>query len=97
VRANSLTEKNFSGIFCLQAGDRSLVSAADFKHTRQPVSQDQTRKHFLAKFIGLIAAAGLAPKLLARPSAGSPAPVVPAAPFQLHPEARAVARRAESV
>jgi len=61
------------------------------------VSQDQTRKHFLAKFIGLIAAAGLAPKLLARPAGIAAAPVAPAASFQLQPEARAVARSSDAV
>jgi hypothetical protein len=60
------------------------------------VSHDQTRKHFLAKFIGLIAVAGVAPKFLARPAVTSTSPA-PTASFQLQPEARAVARRSEPV
>jgi hypothetical protein len=63
------------------------------------VSHDPSRKQFLAKLLGVTAAVGVAPKLLA----GSVStPVAPAAqpaplPFQLRPEARAVSRRADSV
>ncbi|HWA08433.1 MAG TPA: hypothetical protein VG838_03110 [Opitutaceae bacterium] len=60
------------------------------------MSQDHSRKHFLAKFIGLIAATGLAPKLLARSADAKAAPAAPSASFQLQPEPRAVARQVGS-
>ncbi|MES1194910.1 MAG: hypothetical protein ABUL65_03375 [Opitutus sp.] len=47
--------------------------------------------------LGLTAVVGLAPRIPARAAAASPAPVSPTASFQLHPEARAVARRPGSV
>jgi hypothetical protein len=57
------------------------------------VSNNPSRKQFLAKIAGLFAAAGLAPKLLAkRPVAhgglGASAPAI-----KIEPDARAVARR----
>jgi hypothetical protein len=63
------------------------------------VSHDPSRKQFFAKLLGLIAAAGVAPKLLARSSSTPAAESVRSAPmpFQLRPEARAVSRRADSV
>jgi hypothetical protein len=67
------------------------------------VSQDHSRKHFLAKFIGLIAVGGFVPKLFSRPAGaagaapGSDIPAARPASFQLKPETRAVARRADSV
>jgi hypothetical protein len=61
------------------------------------VSQDHTRKHFLAKFIGLIAATGLASRFLVRPAGGATVSSGPSASFQLQSEARAVARRADSI
>jgi hypothetical protein len=64
------------------------------------VSQIHSRKTFLAQALGLLAVVGLAPKLPAKlapalsTSNGSAAgaPVLPAAPFAIRPEARAVAR-----
>jgi hypothetical protein len=96
VHANSWLKKNFLGIFRLQAGERRLVSTADFNHTRRPVSQDHSRKQFLAKFIGLIAAAGPVPKLLGRVPGVPAAQAAPSARWQVKTEARAVARRADS-
>jgi hypothetical protein len=64
------------------------------------VSQDHSRKHFLAKFIGLIAVGGLVPKLFSRSEGTRSAPDISAArpaAFQLKPETRAIARRADSV
>jgi hypothetical protein len=61
------------------------------------VSHDPSRKHFLAKLIGLVAVAGLAPKLLAKRAV--PAAPVPNQPksdalIAIRPDSRAVARRA---
>ena len=67
-----------------------------FAEHQRPVSHDPTRKHFFAKLIGLIAAAGLAPRLLAQAQTGRDRPVAPAK-IELRPESRAVARRADSV
>ena len=64
------------------------------------MSQDHSRKHFLAKFIGLIAAASFVPKLFSRPAGiaeGTDVSAARPASFQLKPEARAVARSADSV
>jgi hypothetical protein len=63
------------------------------------VTHDHTRKHFIAKLLGMIAAAGFAPKLLAKPARMVTAePAAPAASsFQLRSESRAVARAANSV
>jgi len=61
------------------------------------VSHDPTRKHFFAKIIGLIAAAGFAPRLLAnKPAQPAPTPGTSGG-IELRPETRAVARRADSV
>jgi hypothetical protein len=63
--------------------------------TTDDVSHDPTRKSFLAKLIGLVAIAGLAPRALAKAAAtetaSSPTPRV--LPFTVRPDARAVARR----
>ena len=67
----------------------------DFPHFHTTVSHDPSRKLFFAKLIGLTAAAGLAPKLLAKPRtarAQTPAPGL----IELRPESRAVARRTDS-
>lgn len=60
------------------------------------MSHDPTRKHFFAKLIGLIAAAGLAPRLLAQSQTSRAKPVA-SGKIELRPESRAVARRADSV
>jgi hypothetical protein len=85
-------ERNFS----LHWNSRLLRWALIFAEHQRPVSHDPTRKHFFAKLIGLIAAAGLAPRLLAQSQASRPRPVAPAQ-IELRPESRAVARRADSV
>lgn len=57
-----------------------------------PVSQNHSRKTFLAQALGLLAVVGLAPKLSAKLA---PAPIPSnalGAPFAIRPEARAVAR-----
>ena len=71
----------------------------DFNHSTDIVSHDPSRKSFLAKLIGLVAVAGFAPRMLAK-SPGStvstrPSPAV--SPFTLRSDARAVARRVDSV
>jgi hypothetical protein len=68
----------------------------DFAEHQRPVSHDPSRKHFFAKLLGLIAAVGLAPKLLSKPLGQSVAGPTPTA-VNLRPESRAVARREESV
>jgi len=60
------------------------------------VSHDPSRKHFFAKLLGLIAAVGLAPKLLSKSREQSVADQAAPA-VALRPESRAIARSAESV
>jgi hypothetical protein len=59
------------------------------------VTQDPSRKQFFAKLLGLTAAFGVLPKLLAK-SAPSAAPVSVDTPVPVRPETRAVARRADA-
>jgi len=83
--------------FTTQTARPSFGSDSDF--TTPLVSHDPSRKQFFAKLLGLTAVAGLAPKLLAGSSskaAPAPAPVTSGS-IQLRPEARAVARRVDSV
>ena len=71
----------------------------DFNHSTDIVSHDPSRKSFLAKLVGLVAVAGFAPRLLAKAQESS-RPVNAAAvvsKFALRPDARAVARRSDSV
>jgi hypothetical protein len=82
--------------FSLHWNSRLLRWALIFAEHQRPVSHDPTRKHFFAKLIGLIAAAGLAPRLLAQSQASRARPVTPPQ-IELRPESRAVARRADSV
>jgi len=75
----------------------SFADASFAEHTyARTVSHDPTRKHFFAKLIGLIAAAGLAPRLLAKNPALPAAKPAAARGFELRPETRAVARRGDS-
>lgn len=71
----------------------------DFNHfTPRPVSHDTSRKKFFAKLFGLIAVAGLAPKLLAKGAfGGAKTAATPALPVAVQAETRAVARRSDSV
>ena len=62
-----------------------------------PVSSLSTRKSFLAKLGGFIAAAGLVPKAIAAPAAAAVSTAAPASPITPRPETRAVARRPDSV
>ena len=62
-----------------------------------PVSSLSTRKSFLAKLGGFIAAAGLVPKAIASQSAASVSSAATASPTMPRPETRAVARRPDSV
>jgi hypothetical protein len=87
ARAYDWEKENSPGNFGLQRKHRRLVSEAILTIQRRPVSQDPSRKQFLAKVLGLVAVAGLAPKLLAKPAAPTPA-------ASLQPEIRAVSRRA---
>jgi len=82
--------------FSLHWNSRLLRWALIFAEHQRTVSHDPTRKHFFAKLIGLIAAAGLAPRLLAQSQPSQASPVAPAQ-IELRPESRAVARRADSV
>jgi len=59
------------------------------------VTHDLSRKQFFAKLLGLTAAVGVLPKLLAK-SAPPAAPVSVDTPVRVRPEARAVARRSET-
>ena len=59
------------------------------------MSHDPSRKHFLAKLIGLVAVAGLAPKLLAKSAAPATPTPVKSPVVSLRPETRAVARRGD--
>jgi len=61
------------------------------------VSHDSSRKQFFAKLVGLAAAFAVVPKFLAKSTPAATTPVAPAAPVDLRPEARAVARRADAV
>ncbi|MBP9913941.1 MAG: hypothetical protein KBF26_11110 [Opitutaceae bacterium] len=56
------------------------------------MSHDPSRKHFFAKLLGLVAAVGLAPKLLAKPQEKSVAGTDTKG-INLRPESRAIARR----
>ena len=71
----------------------------DFNPSTDTVSHDPSRKSFIAKLAGLVAVAGFAPRALAKLPAAvvttTPTPVV--SPFTLRTDARAVARRADSV
>jgi hypothetical protein len=64
----------------------------DLSTSHSTVSHDTSRKQFFAKLAGLAAAVAVVPKVLAKS-----APVAPAAPVNVRPETRAVARRADSV
>lgn len=67
---------------------------ADFADHQRPVSNNPSRKQFLAKLAGLFAVAGLAPKLLAkRPVAADGGLGASAPAIKIEPDARAVARR----
>jgi len=67
--------------------------------TTDDVSHDPTRKSFLAKLIGLVAIAGLAPRALAKSAATASAPETgsPVSRIALRPDARAVARRPDAL
>ena len=62
-----------------------------------PVSSLSTRKSFLAKLGGFVAAAGLMPKAMVSQAATSLPPAAPSAAVTPRPETRAVARRPDSV
>ncbi len=70
---------------------------ADFNQFTNTVSHDPSRKSFLGKLSGIVALIGLAPRLLVKTVAASPAAAENARPVVLRPDSRAVARRAESV
>ena len=72
----------------------SLLAPTD-THTVIP---NCSRKSFFAKLGGLIAAAGILPKVFARSDKGAKAPEAPAAvAVKLRPEQRAVARDENSL
>jgi len=64
---------------------------------RPPVSTQTSRKAFLAKLTGFLALAGLAPKMFAKSASSAAAPVSPKVSFTVRPDARSVARSADSV
>lgn len=74
---------------------------ADFNLFPPHVSHDPSRKSFLGKLIGLVAVAGLAPRLFAKSAssvtASTATPAAAPKPFTLQSETRAVSRRADSV
>jgi hypothetical protein len=76
-----------------------IVTAASFGrglNRHLPVSPDCSRKSFFAKLGGLILAAGIVPKIFAKPaSPPAAAASVPSAP--LRPEPRAIARQEGSL
>lgn len=91
---------NVHRIFVLLWKPRTLPSPADFDHFNltNPVSHQHSRKTFFAKLLGLFAVAGVAPKLLAKPTASpAAAPVSESAPFKVSQDSRAVARSGETV
>ena len=59
------------------------------------MSQHQSRKHFLAKALGLTAAAVAIPRAFAKRATANP--VAPVAPVTLAVESRAIARRNDSL
>jgi hypothetical protein len=62
------------------------------------VTPIHSRKSFFGKIIGIFAAVGLAPRLLARNPEAAPASAASSpAPFTLRPDTRAVVRREETV
>jgi len=76
---------------------RSLLSAGDSHHFNVPVSHDPSRKQFFAKLLGLTAAFGFLPKLLAKSAVVTRAPgSSPSRVVAIRPESRAVARRADA-
>jgi hypothetical protein len=67
-------------------------------HYDGSVNQHCSRKSFVTRFMGLLAAGGLTPRLLAK--IARPAPAAPAGPpasFALRPEPRSVPRRADVI
>jgi hypothetical protein len=63
----------------------------------RPVTQNSSRKVFLAKLLGVTALLGCFPRLFAKTTASAITPDSNARPFELRPDARAVARRSDSV
>jgi hypothetical protein len=93
VRLKKKTDSKFW--FTIQSSRPSLHF--DFNFLRRTVSTQHSRKSFFAKFLGLLAAAGIAPKLLAKSPSPAAAPVSASAPFKLRTETRAVARSSDTV
>jgi hypothetical protein len=69
----------------------------DTNHHTQIVSHDPSRKRFLGKLLGLAAVAGIAPRALAKSTVQAATNDQRQAPIVPKPDARAVARRADSV
>jgi hypothetical protein len=95
-----LTAKDARPEILVYKRNRAHFFRPDFNHPPPTsVSHDPSRKSFLAKMIGLVAVAGLAPRLAARAATSRPetdrSSATPA--ITLRPDARAVARRADSV
>ena len=63
------------------------------------MSHDPSRKQFFAKLLGLTAAFGFLPKLLAKSAAVTPVLESPveSTPVTIRPESRAIARRADAL
>ena len=62
------------------------------------MSQHQSRKHFLAKALGLAVAAVTLPRAIVKGVEAQPSvPAMDAAPVKLAVESRAVSRRSESL
>jgi hypothetical protein len=66
-------------------------------HCFTHVTHDASRKGFLAKMLGLVAVAGLAPRWLAKAATERPDRTAASAPVTIRPDARAVARRSDTI
>jgi len=88
--------------FGLQAKVRSLLSEAIFVLTLPPpVTQHPSRKHFLAKLLGVFAVSSVGAKLVAKPAAGAAVgrnrAVTSSGGLEVRGDSRTVARRADSL
>lgn len=87
--------------FWFTTAKRTRFFGADFNLFPPHVSHDPSRKSFIGKLLGLVAVAGVAPRLFAKSAtavtASTTNPVAAPKPFTLQSETRAVSRRADSV
>lgn len=88
--ANNLSRSGLGGKFVLHWGG-AFFAVGQNLNCPPTVTPPCSRKSFLARLGGLLAAVGIAPALLGRGEA--PVAGLPAAPVKLRPESRAVARK----